>query len=144
MSLSWDDNLRITPSPHSKKKQVADIPALNSWLYALLWARLFAAGISPGSNSTGRAHPPKLSWEPCFNIYSFWAQHQVLIEQAQLMGFLDAVGCLRKIKRMAGKEGKVQHSRQPITEIIFHADFPQPLLHGRGGEARTHKQRVIV
>lgn len=60
------------------------------------------------------------------------------------MGFLDAVGCLRKIKRMAGKEGKVQHSRQPITEIIFHADFPQPLLHGRGGEARTHKQRVIV
>lgn len=40
------------------------------------------------------------------------------------MGFLDAVGCLRKIKRMAGKEGKYNTPGSPSLKSSFMKTFP--------------------
>lgn len=58
-----------------------------------------------------------------FLLLSFLDSASGLNKQKQIVGFLDAAYWLWKIKGLQGK-GKIQHYRQHVTEIMFHAVSP--------------------
>lgn len=58
-------------------------------------------------------------------LLSFWDSASGLNKQEQFVGFLDAAHWLRKIKGTAGKREKIQHYRQHIAKIMFHAVSPR-------------------